>query len=134
MDRALTDVEVFFIQNSGQTVEMMAQTIGVSEATVQAKLEGPAPAAQQTQQSATSPKTHQSIFKGKTEEEVKAMIHNPDEHKVFNNFARADGVTVMTQAASELADARKVLKVNQPNVKKDQADKIHVIHQNRPTR
>lgn len=132
MARKLTEVEVFYIQNNtNQTADQLSKSIkGVGVTAIQEVLNN---TTVPSQQDAKPAKVNESIFKGKTDEEVKAIIHNPDEHKVYNNFARADGVTVMTQAASELSDARKVLKVNQPNAK-EQKDKIHVIHQNRPTR
>ena len=129
MARELSDVEVFYIQNSGESADAMSAKLGVDPSVIQAKLQN-VPTKPHT---ALSAKPHESIFKGKTDEEVKAIIHNPDEHKTYNNFARAEGVTVMTQAASELSDARKVLQINKPNAK-EQKDKIHVIHSNRPTR
>lgn len=130
MARKLTEVEIFYIQNNtNMTADQLATTIkGVGVTAIQAALES-APA--------TPAKSTQSVFKGKTEKEAHDIIHNPDEHKVYNVMTRPeniDGVVVMNQAASELADARKHLKINQPNVAKEQTDKIHVIHKNRPTR
>lgn len=129
MARKLTEVEVFYIQNnSGQTADQLSKTIkGVGVSAIQEVLSAT---------SASPAKSTQSVFKGKTEKEAHDIIHNPDEHKVYNVLSRPEnvnGVVVMNQAASELADARKVLKINQPNAK-EQSDKIHVIHQNRPTR
>jgi len=56
-------------------------------------------------------------------------INSENDFIAGNLMAKREGVTVMTQAASELADARKTVRVvSDPNFETNNRDKIHVIN------
>lgn len=138
MARKLTDVEKFYVANHAHlTADEIAKTIkGTGIKAIQEVLD----VAKATLVAAGVPveplkagEKGESALRGKTEAEVKEIVESQaDEHRSGNLFARREGVVVMTEAAGELADARKIL-ANKPS-NKDNSDKIHVINKNRKSR
>lgn len=136
MARKLTDVEKFYVANhehlsadeiaktiKGTGIKAIQEVLDVAKATLVAAGVEPLKAGEKGE----------SALRGKTEAEVKEIVESTaDEHRSGNLFARREGVVVMTEAAGELADARKIL-ANKPS-NRDNSDKIHVINKNRKSR
>jgi hypothetical protein len=69
----------------------------------------------------------ESVLKDKTPEEVKEIVSN-DEITPGKLLGRRPGIVVMTEAASELSDAREVLRNKKvPGYFDKHSDKIHRI-------
>ena len=154
MPRKLTTVEQFYIQNNRHlpASELAKQVSGVGIRGVQKYLDSLPPivsepavvseteslkkeleALKHTIESKLDPK--KSVLKDKTEEEKRAIVNNEEEFRSGKliithqtNGDVPDGVVVMTEAATELADARKTLRVpSRKNYAKENSDKIHTI-------
>lgn len=136
MARKLTDVEKFYVANHAHlTADEIAKTIkGTGIRAIQEVLDvAKATLAAAGIEPLKAGEKGESALKGKTEAEVKEIVESTaDEHRSGNLFARREGVVVMTEAAGELADARKIL-ANKPS-NRDNSDKIHVINKNRKSR
>jgi hypothetical protein len=143
MARKMTEVEKFYILNHPYaSADALSKTIkGVGVRAIQEVLElakavhdaGGIVVETKEVEPLKAGDKGESALKGKTEEEVKEIVQSDaDAHRSGNLFARREGVVVMTEAAGELADARRVLAVAQPN--KDNSNKIHVINKNRKSR
>lgn len=136
MARKLTEVEKFYVVNNTHlTADEIAKTVkGTGIKAIQEVLDV-AIAAQTAAgiEPLKAGEKGESALKGKTEEEVKEIVNSQaDEHRSGNLFARREGVVVMTEAAGELADARKILANKQST--RDNSDKIHVINKNKKPR
>ncbi len=139
MARKLTDIEKFYVANhTYMSADELSKTIkGTGVRAIQEVLDvakaAQATAVPQPVEPLKAGEKGESALKGKTEEEVKEIVNSDaDAHRSGNLFARREGVTVMTEAAGELADARKIL-ANKPSTR-DNSSKIHVINQTRKTR
>lgn len=67
-------------------------------------------------------------YKDRSTREAKTDVNSEDSFIAGNLMAKREGVTIMTPAASELADARKTLRVTKnPKFAEDNKNKIHVI-------
>lgn len=118
--RVLTEVEIFYIINNPN----------LSNEDIASKFEGATPqsiANVRAQLNAAKP-IPESVLKGKTEEEQREVVKDQDTYNSGKLFARQEGVTVMTEAASELSDARKTLaNKKNPNWARDNAHMVHTI-------
>lgn len=140
MARKLTNIETFFIAgNSHLSADELSKAIkGVGVRAIQEVLDVARSAksfaeSMQELEPLKAGEKGESALKGKTEEEVKEIVNSDaDAHRSGNLFARSEGVVVMTEAAGELADARKIL-ANKPSTR-DNSDKIHVINQTKKPR
>jgi len=128
MARKLTEVELFYVQhNIDKGVEALAKIFkGVGVTNIQLAIDDVVTA--EVEQLKAGEKG-ESALKGKTDEEIRQIVKDENIHRTGNLFARRDGVTIMTEAAGELADARKILRAkSNPNFTKENSDKIHVIN------
>jgi hypothetical protein len=148
MPRPLTKVEQGYIRDCLSRGEEDAKVIakelaGVGPVTVQAFVDGymeaHAPATEEVPPSSPaeplelSTEVEEDIdeetikpLPGETELEHKARIAS-SRTKTSDLMGRRDGITVMTEAASELADARKSFRLNDltPEQRERQAERIH---------
>tara|TARA_R100000805_G_C3620625_1_gene124350 strand:+ start:2352 stop:2741 length:390 start_codon:yes stop_codon:yes gene_type:complete len=121
--RELTDIEKFYIQNNLQKndSELASGMSGVGPKTV-------AKYRQEVNESAVndaSEKSKRESVEESREERIDRLSRAPDAGELMS---RRDGVSIMTQQASEVTDARKIVKGNNIPAEEFEAknrDKIH---------
>lgn len=126
MARKLTTIEKCYIENNRNLSinEITKEMPGVGPKTIKAYIESLPPVIAEVK---TDDKG-KSILQNKTEEEQKAIVNDTDAHRAGNLMARRDGIVIMTEAAAELSDARRKLRVPQdPKLQAKNADRIHRI-------
>jgi hypothetical protein len=116
--RELTDVEKFYIENNLEKTdsEIASKIKGVGVKTVSKHRESvPTPDAKNTSESITETR----------QERMERLSSGPDAGEFI---ARREGSAIMTQQASEVSDARKIVKgtqVSESEVTKNNRGKIH---------
>ena len=113
--RELNDVEKFYIENNREQTDskLASMMVGVSEKKV-------------SEYKDSLPEKQDSEEKSESDEERKKRLSKISNVGVF--FAQRDGTTVMTEAASEITDARKIVKGNRMSEKQYDDNNRGKIH------
>ena len=127
--RELSQAEKFYIEhNADKTDTQLASTMpGIGPKTV-AKFRSELPP--ESEEKTTSPKTTET-----PEERVERLVRGPKAGEMMGR--NENGAVVMTEAASEILDARKAVRgttMTKEEYKKNNRNRIHTIDPNKPTR